>query len=144
MLIIEPGGIDTSWNTTVPQVFNNIDKFSTWPIQSAPVAELNNKTFPVVIGRAVGGGSVVNGLVYVRGAERDWEAWVELGNPGWSFIEMLPYFKRTATFHPPPPATTVEFNVTWNLDAYSDENNGPLQLSINDFQFQDLSMFTLV
>ena len=46
-------------------------------------------------GKVVGGGSTINGMLYVRGDREDFEEWERLGNPGWGWDGVLPYFKRS-------------------------------------------------
>ena len=53
--------------------------------------------------KAVGGGSIVNGMAFDRGAPADYEAWMSLGNPGWGWDDLLPYFKRVAWWIVPVP-----------------------------------------
>lgn len=53
------------------------------------------------LGKGVGGGSLINGMCWTRGGSADYDAWVALGNPGWGWNDLLPYFKRVRT-HPLP------------------------------------------
>ena len=61
---------------------------------AVPTAGLGNRTFPLWIGATVGGGSTVNGMAFERGSKADYDAWEELGNPGWGWNGLLPYFKK--------------------------------------------------
>lgn len=51
-------------------------------------------------GRGLGGGTLINGMLWNRGGRSDYDDWAELGNPGWSWDEMLPYFQKSETFTP--------------------------------------------
>ncbi|KAG9316079.1 hypothetical protein JVU11DRAFT_3750 [Chiua virens] len=61
---------------------------------------LNGRVPVVPCGRSVGGGSTVNFMLYVRGAASDYDDWATFGNEGWSFSEVLPFFKKFETFAP--------------------------------------------
>src|SRR5690606_8059712 len=50
-------------------------------------------------GKVIGGSSSINGMVYVRGHARDYEHWAEQGASGWSYADVLPYFKRMEDWH---------------------------------------------
>lgn len=80
-----------AWNPGISHLFLTV-----------PQAHLNGKR--VVINRGVvrGGCSTVNGMIYVRGNRRDFDGWAQLGNDGWSFDEVLPYFKRSEDFDGAP------------------------------------------
>jgi len=62
-----------------------------------PSTHLNGRAAIVPCGRAVGGGSAVNFMLYVRGAASDYDDWAAFGNKGWSFNELLPFFKKVNT-----------------------------------------------
>jgi choline dehydrogenase-like flavoprotein len=62
--------------------------------ESVPQPELNGRTSPVYSAAVVGGGTVVNGMFYNRGSEGDYDAWEEIGNPGWAWDDLLPYFEK--------------------------------------------------
>lgn len=65
-------------------------------LESEPQVELNNHSFSSICGRVVGGGSAVNAMVYLRGGKDDYSSWESLGNQGWSWDELLPYFKKVS------------------------------------------------
>lgn len=62
--------------------------------ESIPQPGLNDRTSPIYTGAVVGGGTVVNGMFFNRGSAGDYDAWEKLGNPGWSWRGLLPYFKK--------------------------------------------------
>ena len=106
-------------------------------VDSAPDAGLNGLSVPVLIGKVVGGGSVVNGMAFDRASAADYNAWEQLGNPGWGWNGLLPYFKKSTTFTP-PKLTGKEFNITYDASAYG--TNGPLQASFPNFEFPDVKV----
>ena len=67
--------------------------------ESVPQPELNNRTSTLYAGAVVGGGTVVNGMFFNRGSAGDYEAWEKLGNPGWGWEGLLPYFKKVRYAH---------------------------------------------
>ena len=62
---------------------------------TAPQPKLNNRRIPLPRGRVIGGSGSINGMVYFRGQPRDFDDWAAMGNPGWSYREVLPYFIRS-------------------------------------------------
>ena len=136
VLVIEHGYINDGPPTRVPYLANSNNLAVMWGVTSAPQENLNNSTFPVLVASVVGGGSVVNGMVYIRGSKSDYEAWEALGNKGWGWDGLFPYFIKGTTFTPPPASLAEEYNITWNETAYG--KNGPLQVSFHSFQWPDL------
>ena len=67
----------------------------TWQFSTEPGENTKGRRVPVPVGRTLGGSTAINGLVYNRGLPSDYDAWAAAGNRGWSFAEVLPYFKRT-------------------------------------------------
>jgi choline dehydrogenase len=66
-----------------------------WRFMTAPQPQLNNRRIPLPRGHVVGGSGSINGMVYFRGQPQDFEDWAAMGNPGWSYREVLPYFIRS-------------------------------------------------
>jgi choline dehydrogenase-like flavoprotein len=105
-------------------------------ITSLPIPGLENRTYRAAAGAIVGGGSAVNGMFFDRGSAADYDAWESLGNPGWSFADLLPYFKKSVTFTPPSPEDAVKYNYTWDKEsAYGEDSNGPIQVSYPPFAY---------
>ncbi len=67
----------------------------TWNFEAEPSAGTAGRRFPLPQGRVLGGSSSINGLNHNRGQSSDYDQWAALGNPGWSYWEVLPYFRRT-------------------------------------------------
>lgn len=59
-------------------------------------------------GHVLGGSSVINWMMYVRGNRRDYDNWAALGNPGWAYKDVLPFFKKAESYHGPNISGTGE------------------------------------
>lgn len=70
-----------------------------WNFATTPQAHAANRTISIPRGKTLGGSSSINGMVYTRGHPSDYDDWANLGNPGWSFREVLPYFRRSENNH---------------------------------------------
>ena len=66
-----------------------------WQFKSEPNELTNGRRIPLPQGRVLGGSTSINGLIYNRGQRGDYDHWAALGNRGWSYAEILPYFKKT-------------------------------------------------
>src|SRR5258708_4463399 len=69
-----------------------------WLYSSEPEASTNGRRLPVPRGKLLGGSSSINGMVFVRGQAQDFDTWAQLGNRGWSYTEVLPFFKRMESY----------------------------------------------
>ncbi len=66
-----------------------------WNYKTQPEPHLNNREVDLPRGKVLGGCSAINGMVYIRGQKEDFDDWAMMGNPGWSYDEVLPLFKRS-------------------------------------------------
>lgn len=67
---------------------------SNWAFSTTPQPGLNGRRDFHPLGRGLGGGTAINTLIYMRGHPRDYDDWAELDNPGWSYADVLPYFRK--------------------------------------------------
>ncbi len=65
-----------------------------WEIITVPQTQLDGGTRPIPMGKVVGGGTVLNGMLWNRGNQDDYNDWASFGNPGWDWNELLPYFQK--------------------------------------------------
>jgi choline dehydrogenase len=97
VLLLEAGGRDRNLWIHVPlgygKLFNNPNV--NWLYNSEPEPELNNRQIIQPRGKVLGGSSSINGLLYLRGQPQDFDHWRQLGNAGWSFDDVLPYFRKS-------------------------------------------------
>lgn len=97
--VLEAGGQDRHPFIHIPGGFVKTlygDRFL-WPFVTEPSESLGGRTVAVPQGQVVGGSSSVNGMVYNRGQAADFDTWAQMGNRGWGFEDLLPYFKRSET-----------------------------------------------
>lgn len=69
-----------------------------WCFQTAPIADLNNRTLGYPRGKGLGGCSSINGMVYIRGQALDYDGWAQMGNAGWGWDDVLPFFRKHEDF----------------------------------------------
>ena len=69
-----------------------------WRYRSEPEEGTSNRQIPVPRGKLLGGSSSINGLVYVRGQKLDYDIWAQMGNKGWSFHDVQPFFKKLENY----------------------------------------------
>lgn len=95
--VLEAGPADTNPYIKIPAGFIKtlFNPRLTWQYQYQPNEATNNRAIQVTQGKTLGGSSSVNGMVYNRGQAADFDSWQALGNNGWSYQDVLPYFRRT-------------------------------------------------
>lgn len=93
--VLEAGPPDRSPYLHIPAGFIKavFNKKYAWQFSSEGTAQTNGRRVPIPQGRTLGGSTSINGLVYNRGQAADFDHWAALGNTGWSYDEVLPYFK---------------------------------------------------
>jgi choline dehydrogenase len=96
VLLIESGGKDRDPNIHIPGAYAKLFKKSyDWSFWSEPQEHLGNRRIYLPRGKTLGGSSSTNAMAYVRGNKEDYNKWSQLGNKGWSYDDVLPYFKKS-------------------------------------------------
>ncbi|MEM7429991.1 MAG: GMC family oxidoreductase N-terminal domain-containing protein [Pseudomonadota bacterium] len=96
VLLLEAGGSDRHPYIQAPAGFTrtiNHPRFN-WCFHTEPSPNVNGRAIGFPRGKALGGSSSINGHLYVRGQTADYDTWAQMGNRGWSFAEVEPYFER--------------------------------------------------
>ena len=96
VLLLEAGPGDRGWKTQIPAAltYNLMNDRVNWYYRTEPQARMNGRRLYWPRGRLLGGSSSLNAMVYIRGHALDYDRWVEEGAAGWSYAEVLPYFRR--------------------------------------------------
>ncbi|NRF70122.1 choline dehydrogenase [Aquincola sp. S2] len=94
--LLEAGGVDKSVLIHCPAGLAVLAKngHANWAFETVPQAGLNGRRGYQPRGKVLGGSSSVNAMVYIRGQREDYDGWAAEGNAGWSYEDLLPYFKR--------------------------------------------------
>ena len=96
VLLLEAGGNDNHFWIHVPMGYAKtfVDPRINWMFESEPEKELQGRTMYQPRGKVLGGTSSINGMIYMRGNAADYDQWRQLGNEGWSYDDVLPYFRK--------------------------------------------------
>jgi choline dehydrogenase len=162
VLLLEAGGKNTSILVKMPAGVGELIKAKgeqNWGFWTEEEPHLNNRKLWWPRGKGLGGSSAINGMIYIRGHARDYDQWRQMGLSGWSYSEVLPYFKRSETHHaggdayhggegplhvsggesPSPfyPALIeagrqAGYKTTKDFNGYQQEGFGPYDLTIRD------------
>ena len=97
VLLVEAGGPDKDPNIHIPAGLANLasKKGINWAYSTLPQANLNQRSMYWPRGKVLGGSSSINAMIYIRGQAEDYDEWARLGNPGWDFKSVLPYFLKS-------------------------------------------------
>ena len=95
VLLLEAGGPDKKQEVHIPAAFAKLFKSPCdWAYFTEPQENLNHRQLYWPRGKMLGGSSSMNAMIYIRGHRLDYKNWHDLGNEGWSFADVLPYFKK--------------------------------------------------
>ena len=96
VLLLEAGPTDRVPEIQIPAGLSRLHgSVRHWPYQTEPEAHAGGRRMPVPQGRTLGGGSSVNGMIYIRGQREDYDAWRDAGCDGWGFDDVLPWFRKS-------------------------------------------------
>ena len=97
VLLLEAGGPDYNPFIHMPAGLAQLSKNTTinWAYNTEPQDQLNQRKMFWPRGKVLGGSSSINAMVYIRGQAEDYDDWAALGNPGWDFKSVLPYFMKS-------------------------------------------------
>src|SRR5271167_3658320 len=115
--LLEAGGAGKNVFIDVPGTLVMAQRSASlnWRFQTVPQPTLDGRRIAVPRGRGLGGSALINGMVYFRGNPRDYDAWAAAGASGWSYREILPYFRRS------------EHNENFGASVYHG-NDGPMNV----------------
>jgi choline dehydrogenase len=103
VLLIEAGGRDRHPMIHIPAGYMKLldHPTLTWNFKADSAAELNGRDIPYPRGRVLGGSSSINGMIYIRSQPEDYDHWAQLGNRGWSWDDVFPYFRKAENWEGP-------------------------------------------
>jgi choline dehydrogenase len=94
VLLLEAGRASHPWSfISIGMARLITNPAANWLYSAEPEANTNGRRIPVPRGKLLGGSSSINGMVFVRGQAQDFDTWAQMGNRGWSYAEVLPFFK---------------------------------------------------
>ncbi|KAH9926558.1 alcohol oxidase [Epithele typhae] len=122
VLLIEQGPVADTWTSRVPllslNVFENDVKTARW--WSQPLTHADNRFLQIIRGDALGGTSRINGMLYTRGSPGDYNQWALLGNEGWSYDDLEPYFVKSETTRTHPRSQYRGTSGPWQNQQFED------------------------
>lgn len=117
VLLLEAGGSDRHPFFHLPAGFAKMTKgIGSWGWSTVPQRSMQGKVFNYTQAKVIGGGSAINAQIYTRGAAQDYDEWRQMGCEGWSYADVLPYFRKS------------EDNDTYNGEYHG--KGGPLGVSM--------------
>ena len=96
VLLLEAGGPDKKMEIHIPAAYSKLNRTEVdWGFETEPQPHVLNRKMYLPRGKALGGSSSTNAMAYVRGNRADYDQWAAMGNEGWSYEDVLPYFKKS-------------------------------------------------
>ena len=133
VVLLEAGGEDRNPLIHIPAgyVKTMVNPAINWMFESEEEESSGNRRILHPRGKVMGGSSAINAMLYVRGQSHDYDGWAQKGNPGWSYQDVLPYFRK---------AEFCEAQQTENMDADLRGQSGPLNVAMvrNKYKALDL------
>lgn len=120
VLLLEAGGEGKGFWSPIPAGFSKllVDPVFNWRFQTEPEENTRNRAIAIPRGKGLGGSTLINGMIYVRGQPQDFDGWTQQGCTGWGFDDVLPYFRKLEAYdgdgddtrgrHGPFPVTQVK------------------------------------
>ncbi|UPX10552.1 uncharacterized protein EKO05_0001204 [Ascochyta rabiei] len=120
VLVIEAGQLDQNEDfVTIPGLAGGaIGTKYDWNITYAASEYLGGRNVSIAQGKIVGGSTKLNRMVFDRGSKSDYDTWETLGNKGWNWNSLLPYFKKNEIFTPPTEKIQKEYSITVDKNAH--------------------------
>ncbi|KAK5121398.1 hypothetical protein LTR85_005230 [Meristemomyces frigidus] len=136
VLLIEAGPADVGEAAIqLPgMIGHEIGSIYDWNLSSVSQTYLDGAPRAMPQGHGLGGGTLINGMLWNRGSIADYDAWVELGNDGWAWDDLLPYFKKSETFM---PVSSVEVDMQYSIEADPEVHGseGPVSVSFPNYKW---------
>ncbi|KKY33520.1 putative gmc oxidoreductase [Diaporthe ampelina] len=125
ILVIEAGEFDANEDFfTIPGLAGGaVGSKYDWNTTYLPNPALQNRSVSIPQGKIVGGGTKLNRMVFDRGSKSDFDRWAELGNPGWDYDGLFPYFKKQEIFTPPSDEIVQEWGVEFDPESHGYSGN---------------------
>ena len=110
-----------------------------WNLSTVPQAYLDGAPRSIPQGRVLGGGTILNGMLWSRGSQGDYQDWVDLGNPGWSWGDLLPYFMKSETY---TPVTSGDLAAQFSIedDPFVHGSDGPVNVGYPEYYWNSSSI----
>lgn len=122
VLLLEAGTEARNFWIPIPAGFSKLmtNQAFNWGFHTEPEANTLSRTIAVPRGKGLGGSTLINGMIYVRGTREDYDGWVNKGAVGWSYDQVVPYFEKIENYNPVPYG-----NGTQAMGRQMKERDGP-------------------
>lgn len=100
VLMLEAGGEGKGFWIPIPAGFSKllVNPTFNWRFRTEPEENTRNREIAIPRGKGLGGSTLINGMIYVRGQAQDFDGWAQAGCTGWSFADVLPYFRKLEAY----------------------------------------------